>query len=222
MIAPVDFSEHERFLDYCRRPRAEIELEEGAWLLARTRYPAVDVEEGRMELNLFAVELSRRMSSKAGMLVWLNQMKEYFFDELGFSGNRDHYYEPDNSYLNRVLERRKGIPITLSAVYLLVAARLKLPIVGIGMPGHFLCRAETETGDVYVDPFNEGELLSRRACEQKIRATGHAVVASWLEPRSDAEILTRMCGNLCAIYRKQEHPTERRWHESFLEALNAA
>jgi regulator of sirC expression with transglutaminase-like and TPR domain len=222
MIAPLDFSDHERFLEYCRLPHDRIDLEEGAWLLARTRHPSIDIEEGRMEINLYSVELSRRMKANSGMLVWLNQINDYLFDELGFKGNKDHYYEPDNSYLNRVLERRTGIPITLSTIYLLVARRLRLPVVGIGMPGHFLCRAETDTGKLFIDPFNGGELLSRRSCEQKIRSSGHAVAAAWLEPRSDAEILTRMCANLYAIYKKQEHPTEARWHEQFLEALNGA
>lgn len=220
MIAPLDFSEHERFLDYCRLPHDRIDLEEGSWLLARTRHPSIDIDEGRMEINLYSVELSRRMKANSGMLVWLNQINDYLFDELGFKGNTANYYEPDNSYLNRVLERRTGIPITLSTIYLLVARRLKLPVVGIGMPGHFLCRAETDTGELFIDPCNGGELLSRRSCEQKIRSTGHAVADAWLEPRSDVEILARMCGNLFAIYKKQEHPTEARWHEQFLEALN--
>lgn len=221
MIAHLDFNEHEKFLDYCRRPVEQIDLEEGSWLLARTRFPEIDIDERKMELNLFAVELSRRMNLNSGERRWLDQINDYLFEELGFTGNRDNYYDVDNSYLNRVLECRTGIPITLSAVYLLLARRLKLAMAGIGLPGHFVCRAETQSGLIYIDVFNRGKFLSEKDCDTFIRRAGRLPAPKWLEPRSDAEILARMCGNLYAIYQKQDHPTEARWHEQYIGALNA-
>ncbi len=219
MIATLDFTEHEKFLEYCRQPASAIDLEKGAWLLARTRFPSIDIEERHMELNLFAVELSRRMNVNAGVREWLDTINDYLFEELGFRGNRDNYYEADNSYLNRVLERRTGIPITLSLVYLCVAKRLRLPVAGIGAPGHFICRAETETGELYIDPFNGGEYLSRATCAARVRrAVGHCDESA-LAPSSPSEILARMCGNLYAIYKQAEHPAEARWHEEYMRAL---
>ena len=156
MIASIDFQSHERFLDYCRRPSDQIELEEGVWLLAQTRYSTNNIERGKIEINRHAVELSRRMDPDAAMIDWLGVMNDYLFNELGFHGDREDYYNEQNSYLNRALDRRAGIPISLCVIYLLIGWRLRLRIEGVGMPGHFICRAATEDGETFIDVFNQG------------------------------------------------------------------
>jgi regulator of sirC expression with transglutaminase-like and TPR domain len=220
VIASIDFQSHERFLDYCRRPSDQIELEEGVWLLAQTRYSTNNIERGKIEINRHAVELSRRMDPDAAMIDWLGVMNDYLFNELGFHGDREDYYNEQNSYLNRALDRRAGIPISLCVIYLLIGWRLRLRIEGVGMPGHFICRAATEDGETFIDVFNQGEILTRDDCISLIRRAGHAYRSEMLKPSSAREILARMCGNLFAIYTKKEHPTETRWQQEFIKALN--
>lgn len=220
MIASIDFQSHEQFLDYCRRPSDQIQLEEGVWLLARTRYSKNEIEEGKTEINRHALELSRRMNPDAEMADWLGVMNAYLFGELGFHGDTRDYYNEENSYLNRVLKRRAGIPISLSALFLLIGWRLRLRIEGVGMPGHFICRAAAEDGEMFIDVFNQGEILTREDCIALIRRAGHRFQSVMLKPSSAREMLARMCGNLYAIYSKKEHPTEAGWHQEFIKALN--
>ena len=94
----------------------------------------------------------------------LNTFVDYVCGHLGFKGNEDDYYDPENNYLNRVLDRRTGNPINICVVFLLLARRLKLPMVGIGFPGHFLCRYQTTSDEIYIDAFHEGKLLTKADC----------------------------------------------------------
>ena len=98
----------------------------------------------------------------------LNTLSEYLFDEVGFRGNREDYYDPRNSLLNCVLSRRQGIPITLSLVYVEVGRRLGIPLVGVGMPGHFLVKHQA-IDDLYIDPFHSGILLSEFECALRLQ-----------------------------------------------------
>ena len=94
----------------------------------------------------------------------LTTINNYLFDELGFSGDEENYYDPQNSYLNRVVDRRKGNPINLSLLYLLLARRLKLPVAGIGLPGHFICRYQSTSDEIYIDAFHDGKFLTKADC----------------------------------------------------------
>jgi regulator of sirC expression with transglutaminase-like and TPR domain len=125
------------------------------------------------------------------------------FKTLGFRGNREDYLDPDNSYLNRVLDRRLGIPITLAAVYLFVARRLRLPLVGVNMPGHFLLRWHGTDTTFYIDAFNEGLLLNEDQCRDFCITNGFGV-ESLREPATPRQILLRMCRNLHGIYRETD------------------
>ena len=132
----------------------------------------------------------------------MNTLSEYLFDHIGFRGNEEDYYDPRNSYLNQVLERRMGIPITLAVVYMEVGRRLKIPLVGIGMPGHFLVR-HVEVEDLFVDPFHGGIMLSEDECQQRLKERVSGEIPwdpSLLRPISNREILARIIRNLKAIY----------------------
>ena len=109
-------------------------------------------------------QLFERLDYSAPPDVIIGAINQFLFKELGFVGNEKDYYDPQNSYLNRVLDRRTGNPINLSLVYLLLARRLRLPITGIGMPGHFVCRFQSTTAEFYVDVFNRGRLLTKGDC----------------------------------------------------------
>jgi regulator of sirC expression with transglutaminase-like and TPR domain len=136
-------------------------------------------------------------------------LNAYLFDERGFRGNADEYYDPRNSFLNDVMDRRLGIPITLSIIYMEVGRRVGMPLQGIGMPGHFLMKYAEPGTDIYIDAFNRGRILSRRGCEELVQELYGEPVAlqeSFLAPVTKKQILARVLMNLKAIYiRTKEH-----------------
>lgn len=130
-------------------------------------------------------------------------LSEFLFQREGFHGNSDEYGDPRNSFLNDLLERRLGIPISLSVLYLAVARRLKLPAYGVGMPGHFIVMVRTDTNPLYFDPFNGGGRLSIADCSRLIQSTtGYMgpLRSEWLTSVDNRTILTRMLNNLRLTY----------------------
>ena len=126
---------------------------------------------------------------------------------MGFCGNTEDYYEPDNSYLNQVLERCKGIPISLSVIYLEIAKRINFPMVGIAMPGHFLIRPDFEDAGIFIDVFHQGEILFEQDCQKLLQEIYQQPIL--LEPHflaavSNQQILTRMLTNLKFIYANRQ------------------
>jgi regulator of sirC expression with transglutaminase-like and TPR domain len=130
----------------------------------------------------------------------LAQINAWVFGELGFRGDRENYFAPRNNYLNEILDRRLGNPIGLSLVYLLLTQRLQLPIVGIGFPGHFLCRYQTATESVYIDVFDHGRLLSKADCIQHLLHSAFGLHDQFLSPASPRRMVLRLCGNLHQSY----------------------
>ena len=183
-------------------PGDSIDLARAAFLIAATDNPSLDVDRELDVLGSLAAGASNRLSEKDDPLRRLNVLSEYLFDEVGFRGNQEDYYDPRNSFLNEVLSRRAGIPITLSVVYIEIGRRLGVPLVGIGMPGHFLVRHRNEES-LFIDPFNGGILLSEEECAQRLSELTQATVpwdSRYLAPVSDRDIIARMLRNLKAIY----------------------
>jgi len=201
----------DHFLTFCLSQGEECDLERGAWLLAQTRYPDINVAAYQALLDSYVGDLRDRLETGSPPRATLGQLNRYLFGELGFHGNELNYYEPDNSYVSRVLDRRTGNPISLCLVYLLVARRLHLPLTGIGMPGHFLCRYQSSTEEVYIDAFNQGRLLSKADCIRYLVQTSQGFQAGFLSPTTPRRILLRMCTNLHQIYQqlKQAEEAER-------------
>ena len=189
-----------RFLAFCLRHGEELDVEQGAWLLAQSRYPDINVEGYQALLDSYAADLRLRLDPSAGPKPLLTTINQYLFQELGFAGNNENYYDPDNSYLNRVLDRRTGNPINLCLVYLLVARRLRLPITGIGLPGHFICRYQSSAAELYIDAFNGGKFLSKADCVQYLVHGNYNLREDYLAPVSSRKLLHRVCANLHQIY----------------------
>ncbi len=184
----------------------DLDLGLGALLIACTDSPDVDIDGVLLNLDRMASAASGRSTSDGNELQQLNAVTDLLFSVIGLAGNRDDYYDPRNSYVNHVLERRLGIPITLSLVCIEVGRRAGIPIVGIGMPGHFLIRHRDEP-NFFVDCFNGGLLLSQDECGALMReAAGDAVrlEAYHLDPVTPREILARILRNLKAIYWDRE------------------
>jgi len=195
-----------RFASLVDRPDADIDLARAALHVAMLEYPDLNVERELFALQRLAGDVSSKMLDDDDPLYCVNTLSEYLFDELGFRGDDENYYDPRNSHLNQVLERRVGIPITLSLVYMEVGRRLNAPLLGIGMPGRFLVR-HAEVEDLFVDPFAGGILLSGDECRRMVEdfmPDGFAWNPALLAPVSNRQILARVVRNLKAIYLEGE------------------
>jgi regulator of sirC expression with transglutaminase-like and TPR domain len=166
-----------------------------------------------------AGEVRDRMGLRVSGEETVKTLGRYLFAEQGFRGNTKNYYEADNSYLNRVIERRTGIPISLSVLYLLVGRRLRLPVAGIGMPGHFLVKFDSERYKVFVDCFNGGALLSEKDCARFLMQAGYGFEEKYLQKSSTRTILVRTLKNLVAIYQKLDDTVKGARLSRFIEAL---
>lgn len=208
-----------RFLAFCLSQGEEMDIEEGAWLLSQTQYPDINISAYQALFDSYVADLRERLDLKGAPESILAAINEYLFVDLGFSGNEANYYDPDNSYVNRVVDRRTGNPISLCLVYLFVARRLRLPIAGIGMPGHFLIRFQSATGDVYIDAFNRGKLLTKADCIKYLLHTSHGFQESYLAAVSPRRVLLRVCSNLHQIYVGLELQDETSRLQRYIVAL---
>jgi regulator of sirC expression with transglutaminase-like and TPR domain len=189
------------FTSYVARPPEQIRLDEAALLLARTEYPSLDLSGQLARLDA----LAERAECGPGLEPQENiaNLNRLLFDEESFAGNEEEYDDPRNSYLNDVLDRKLGIPITLSLVYQEVARRRGLPIVGVGFPGHFLSKYLTSAGEILLDPYHHGAIVSLQDCEEKLKSQfgdEAEFSPSYLEATSTKQILGRMLNNLKGSY----------------------
>lgn len=184
------------------RAQEEVDLEAGTFLIARLAYPTLDVQHYRQEIDQLAAEVRDRFTPGISSLAAVKILNQYLFQQKGFYGNRRDYYDPDNSFLNRVIDRRTGIPISLSVLYLLIGQRLGLPLTGVGMPGHFLVKLESEQHPTFVDCFSSGALLHEADCARFLSEAGYRFQISYLQTSPNHLILTRILRNLIAIYQK--------------------
>jgi regulator of sirC expression with transglutaminase-like and TPR domain len=191
-----------QFAEVTDRPDYEIDVARAAMLLAAAEYPDLNVERELFAFQRLAGAISSKFLDDDDPLYCVNVISEHLFDDMGFRGDQDNYYDPRNSYLNQVIERRTGIPITLAVVYMEVGRRLKVPLLGIGMPGHFLVR-HREIENLYIDAFNGGILLSEEECREILSDRTHGDLdwsSDLLKPVLNREIVARMIRNLKAIY----------------------
>ncbi|MEA5551386.1 SirB1 family protein [Anabaena cylindrica UHCC 0172] len=184
-----------------------INLAKAALYIAQEEYPDLDIEEYFNALDTIAVELQERLPSSRYPLRVIQSINQYLYDDLGYKGNKVNYYDPRNSFFNDVIERRTGIPITLALVYLEVAKRIDFPMVGVGMPGHFLIRPDINDIEIFVDAFNGGEVMFAQDCQERLSQIYQQSVTlqpEFLAAVSNRQILARILTNLKYIYLKQQ------------------
>jgi len=188
-----------------RDPSAPLDLAEVALLLARDEFSFLDIDAHLNELTAMAHEV--RTYLRGHLAHQVQGLCRYLFHEMGFRGNAGEYYDPRNSYFNQVLERRLGVPISLSAVTMAVGQRAGLAIAGIGLPGHFIVKASNGEQEILLDPFNGGRILSLADCEFLVQqATGKPIHTSALvlDSLPLGLVVQRMLNNLKAIYLKSQ------------------
>lgn len=204
-----------------QQPRPEVDLETGAFLIAQAAEPQLDVPFYQRRLDDVAAALKKTVDPSRDPRHAVLTINEYLFHTLKFRGNTRTYYDPDNSFLHRVLDRRVGIPISLSVLYILVSRRLNLPVAGVGMPGHFIVRLQAQP--VFIDCFNQGALLTQKDCETLLQPYGIELNRRYLEPCSSDQILARMLRNLIAIFEHRgEFATREKFSRLFAMLKNGA
>lgn len=183
-----------------------IPLFEAALTIAQDVDPQLDLAATQVEVDTLAARLQKRLASDASKVQKLRLLNHFFYRELGFGGNVNDYYNPDNSYLHRVISTRRGIPISLAVLYMELAQQIGLNVRGISFPGHFLMKLSVPSGDIVIDPFN-GVSLSREELEERLEPyfeqnsyPGAIPLSYYLHAAHPREILVRMLRNLKSLF----------------------
>jgi regulator of sirC expression with transglutaminase-like and TPR domain len=189
-------------------PDDAIDLGHASLLVAREEYPDLDIGRYLARLDDMATGIAERLSGREGATSLIAHLNRFLFEEMGFRGNREEYDDPRNSFLNDVLDRRVGIPITLSTVYLEIGRRIGCRLAGVAFPGHFLVRLLGVEGqpDVLIDPFNRGRFLGESECRTLLQESYGGKIPfspALLKRARNREILQRTINNLKWIYEKR-------------------
>jgi regulator of sirC expression with transglutaminase-like and TPR domain len=215
----------EPFAALLAREDARIDLLRACLSIAEDAYPGLDMEHYLRDFEAMALRLRARLPQTCGAEERVVALNRFLFDDLGYRGNDDDYYDPRNSYLNEVLERRTGIPITLSIVYMELGRRVGLPLEGVSFPGHFLVRLPLRGAMLVLDPFAGGASLAEDDLQERLRRVippaasaplpvSELPLEQFLEPATRRQVLARLLRNLKGIYRETGQP------ERLLEVLN--
>lgn len=205
----------EPIFDFANLPDSELELATGALLIAKSDYPELDVADYQQQLDAMADAIRQNLQGTALPEHHIAEMNRYLFEEQKFQGNNKDYYALSNNFLNVVLDRKMGLPITLSVLYIEVGKRAGLPLAGVNFPGHFLVKYKSEHLDVFIDAFDRGKFMSENALEAKLQETFGQPInlqPSMLTEATHREILARILRNLMHAYTRLER------HDAALQA----
>ncbi len=182
----------------------DVDLEAGMLLIMEFGYPDSDPQTCQENLDSLAYRLEQNLVPGADPSQTVFALIHLLFQQENFTGNKENYMDPDNTYLNKVLDHKTGLPITLSALCILIAGRLGLPIVGVGMPGHYIVKYDLPKDPIYFDPFHQGRLLTHADCVQIVEQFGQHFEEHFLSPSTNRETLIRMMNNLIQVYQSSD------------------
>ena len=196
----------------------ECDLEDGIFLIASFANPFLEKEKYCSLINLWATELSKNLKTiklKSDITSIINEVNHFLFMEVGFKGNKEDYYDPENSFIDKVIDKKTGNPILLSTIYLLVTKRLNLPFKGVNIPAHFLLQYTDNIDPIFIDPFNQGEIITKAVCKERIKALKLAWQEEYLFSPNPKQMVTRMLQNLINIYHNNEELNLKKYLESY-------
>jgi regulator of sirC expression with transglutaminase-like and TPR domain len=182
-------------------------LDRAALAFALEEYPEINVQSYLRKLDRYAASAEVLVGLDRAPVNVIESLNKVLFVQEGLRGNTEDYYDPRNSYLNEVLDRKLGIPISLSVIYIEVAKRISFPMSGIGFPGHFLVKHVAADREIIIDPFNHGRILTTNDCQELLDKTLSETVhmnPSMLQPMDKRSIITRMLYNLKGIFTQKE------------------
>ena len=198
---------YEEFRRAVERPEDALDLGRAALAIAESEYPRLDTTAYLARIDELAIEVTKHLTEdESGPHRSIAALNYVLFQKCAFRGNRDDYFDAKNSFLNEVIDRQIGIPITLSILYMEVARRIGLPLLGVGFPGHFLVKYLDDREEIVVDPFNGGDIRTPESLQQLLAGLyGKPVALSpqLLDPVTKRQILRRMLNNLKFIYLRQ-------------------
>lgn len=198
------------------------EMESGWLMISRVAYPSLAVGDICQELDSIASRCSELLVKPTTAREQCLVINRVLFHEMGFRGNSERYTDPDNSFINRVLESRRGLPITLSVLYLLIGQRLGTPIDPISAPGHFVIGCFDEPAPFYIDPFERGKFLTAGQMLKRIETITLSPNIGHLAPASTHETLARICRNLAHHYSDNRDSAMAELFQSFLQEFKEA
>ena len=188
-------------------------------LIMEFGYPDSDPKICQENLDDLAHKLEQNLPPDADPSHVVRTLTHLLFQQSKFRGNKENYSDPENSYLNKVLEHKMGLPITLSALCILVAGRLGLPIVGVGLPGHYIVKYNLPKNAIFFDPFHQGRLLNRTECIQIVEQFGHPFEEHFLSQATNRETLIRMMNNLAQVYQSSDEFDKAETLSKFIKIL---
>ena len=200
------------------------DLEEGVFLIASFSNPFIDRKHYSGLLYKWARSISeniekRRLKEDPTSIV--NETNHFLFMENGFKGNKENYYDPENSFIDKVIDKKLGNPILLSTIYLLVTKKLGLPFNGVNMPAHFLVKYEDGYEPILVDPFNKGEIITKPICLERVKALNLTWHDEYLSTPTNKQMVARMLQNLINIYHNREQYELKEYLEDYVNVLKS-
>jgi regulator of sirC expression with transglutaminase-like and TPR domain len=210
IISLINFDKIEKNIKLLSFKDSNNILEEALFNIASVEYPEVDMDNYKMILDKMAIDIEKEISKhKIALKAYniLTSFNKYLFTEKGFRGNTENFYEPDNSYINKVIDNKTGIPISLSSLYILIARRLGIPIFGINLPQHFIVKYLEGGNELFIDPFNKGLIVSKSEAMNFLKQLGMEIKdldrIPFMKVAYDTDIIKRMLNNLISIYESQ-------------------
>jgi regulator of sirC expression with transglutaminase-like and TPR domain len=189
-------------------------LEDAIFLIAQYEYPEINTGNYKMVLDKMAIDVEKliklNVSGETTVFDRLNVLNTYLFTDMGYTGAEKDYYNANNSFINKVMDRKKGIPVSLSALYILIARRLGIELKGVALPSHFILKYKDEKEEIFIDPFNKGILITRKDALRFLKKFGiedeNLDELPFLKIATEKDIIIRTLNNLIAIFTKQNNP----------------
>lgn len=183
------------------------ELETGVFLIAMISNPFLDIDYYFKTLNQWASSILnnlKKVKLKNDPTSIINEVNHFLFMELGLKGNKENYYDPENSFIDKVIENKTGNPILLSMIYLLTVKKIGLPFSGVNMPAHFLVQYTDALEPIFIDPFNHGEIITKQICLERAKSLRLIWQDDYLSVPTNKQIILRILQNLINIYQNRE------------------
>ena len=235
-ISPDDIELQRNFLDLAYRIKREQlkndfskwsknhpnDLEDGIFLIAVFANPLLDVNHYSGLLTAWADSIStnlQKIKLNSDPTSIINEINHFLFMELRFKGNKEDFYDPENSFIDKVIEKKSGNPILLSMIYLLVTKRIGLSFCGVNMPAHFLVQYKDIFEPIFIDPFNQGELITKSVCQERVKALKLPWQEDYLSSPTNKYIIVRMLQNLINIYHNNEQFDLKEYLEDYVNII---
>ena len=198
---------------------AEVNLEEGLFLLSKFAYPSISLMDVSAPLDAMAQDMGDAVDANVSLEKVIDVFQDVVFGKNGFAGHELNNFSPDNVYLYSVLKNRRGTPVTMAAVYMLLGKRLGIQVTGVDFPGHYLVAFKAKNGALLVDPYNGGKIITEKECRDIVARRGMRWTPEFLRAADSARTISRAISNLIFIYNKLKDEKKNVYLKRYMELL---